>query len=388
MEKEDIFHRDNKDSWNMSNSKPKEFNANKYILLRLEGKYTVIHVNGKRFTYCKRLVIIFPETDIEKYDGIESIDEVSDLYDHYLIDNEMYKEEYGKLYLSPYSYNIPPETEFWGHCSNIQVWVEHDFDTRILHSNLAFPLLKELTKAGDPKAKRVFKEEIAKRISSGYYPTIKYLILEGYIFFLTIEELLCTLDICRENLDYSLYIKLIYEVMKKLENCAFSSEDRNKRIIKREEMINFFLGQLIDTKMRKCLEYYIDGSYDRLNKDLMYVVHCYCCACKQLCCDYSEAGMYDKLQQHCTVILSQDTKSSYIWKYLGVAYRNKGLTTYAKVAENIYQMKEKLKRKGIKKILRKNRIKQFFWGHFFCYFRRNYWRFRKYHKSSVRKTQW
>ena len=71
-----------------------EFKVNKYILLRLEGKYTVIYVNGKRFNDCKRLFIIIPDTNIENYDGIESIDEASDLYDHYLIDNEMYKEEY------------------------------------------------------------------------------------------------------------------------------------------------------------------------------------------------------------------------------------------------------------------------------------------------------
>ena len=135
---------------------------------------------------------------MESFDEIESIDEASELSDHYLIDNEIYKEEHGKLAYSPYSYDIPPETEFWGHCSNIQAWIENDYNTCILHSNIAFPLLKELTKAGDPKAKRVFKEEIAKRMSSGYYPTIKYLILEGYLFFLTIEELLCAVNVCKK----------------------------------------------------------------------------------------------------------------------------------------------------------------------------------------------
>jgi len=388
MEKEEVFHRDNKDSWYMSNSKIKEFKVNKYILLRLEGKYTIIYVNGKRFIYCKRLFIVILETDIEKYDGIESIDEVSDLYDRYLIDNEMYKEEYGKLYSLPYSFNIPPETEFWGHCSNIQAWVEYDYDTRILHSNLAFPLLKELTKSGDPKAKRVFKEEIAKRMGSGYYPTIKYLILEGYIFFLTIEELLCALDVCREKLDYPHYIKLIFEIMEKWNEIVYSSEDINKRIIKQEGMIKFFLGQLLDTKMHKYFEYYIDGFHERLDNDLIYILNDYYSACMWLCWDYSKAGMYDKLLQHCIFILSQDSKSSYVWKHLGVAYSKKGLPIYAKVAENIYQMKEKLIRKRFKKKLRILKVRQFFWRYFFCYFRRNYWRFRKNHKRNVRKAQW
>ena len=217
-----------------------EFKVNKYLLLRLEGNYTAIFVNGKRFDYCKRLFITIPKTDIENYDRIESIDEATDLYDHYLIDNETYKEEHRILYPSSYSYNISPETEFWGHCSNIQAWVENDYDTRILHSNLAFPLLKELTKAGDPIAKGVFKEEIAKRISSGYYPTIKYLILEGYIFFLAIEELLCALDICREKIDYPHYTKLICKIMKEWNKIIYYSEEINNRIIKRERKINFF----------------------------------------------------------------------------------------------------------------------------------------------------
>ena len=39
----------------------------------------------------------------------------------------------------------------------------------------AFPLLKQLTDVGDPLAKRVFKEEIVKRIESNYEPVINFL---------------------------------------------------------------------------------------------------------------------------------------------------------------------------------------------------------------------
>ena len=78
-------------------------------------------------------------------------------------------------------YEIDPETEFWGHCSNLQSWYKHDYDTRLLHSNLSFPLLKRLTKVGDPLANKVFKEEIAKRLASGYGTVIDYLTEEGYL---------------------------------------------------------------------------------------------------------------------------------------------------------------------------------------------------------------
>ena len=48
-------------------------------------------------------------------------------------------------------------------------------------SNISFPLLRELTKAGDPLAKKVFKEEIALRLESGYPSVVQYLLNQGYI---------------------------------------------------------------------------------------------------------------------------------------------------------------------------------------------------------------
>ena len=95
-----------------------------------------------------------------------------------------------------YEYNqikegkIPPEAEFWAHCSNLQTWTENNYNSCLLHSNLAFPLLKKLAKTGDDKAKQIFKEEIAKRLESGYPPVVKYLVREGYAQYLKGEELL------------------------------------------------------------------------------------------------------------------------------------------------------------------------------------------------------
>ena len=44
----------------------------------------------------------------------------------------------------------------------MQVWAEHNYYTRLLHRDITFPLLKKLTEGGDPLARKVFKEEIAK----------------------------------------------------------------------------------------------------------------------------------------------------------------------------------------------------------------------------------
>jgi len=86
------------------------------------------------------------------------------------------------------THDIKPEQEFWGHCSNIQSWVEHGYDTRILKSNLSFPLLRELTQAGDPLARKVFRDEIALRLESGYPSVVQYLLNQGYIKYLTLVE--------------------------------------------------------------------------------------------------------------------------------------------------------------------------------------------------------
>jgi hypothetical protein len=66
----------------------------------------------------------------------------------------------------------------WGHASALQAWVEHDYKTMCLHANLSFPLLKELARVGDKKAKRVLRFEIHDRLKSGYPNTVITIIEE------------------------------------------------------------------------------------------------------------------------------------------------------------------------------------------------------------------
>ncbi|MHA1492322.1 MAG: hypothetical protein ACTSRI_22050, partial [Promethearchaeota archaeon] len=159
----------------------REFKINKYITLKLEKKDTNIYVNGVFFNQCKYLLLGIPKRKkdgIRLLDEIDSIDEASEKLDHSLEDDD-------------YSYleEVPPETLFWGHCSNIQAWYENDYDTRFLHSNLSFPLLKKLTEVGDPLAKIIFKEEIAKRLETGLFSVANYLLEEKYTDYLNSEEL-------------------------------------------------------------------------------------------------------------------------------------------------------------------------------------------------------
>ncbi len=167
----------------------REFKVNKFITLKLEEEIideeedlkdikTNIYINGKEFRQCSFLLINIPVNEQIPLDEIESIDEAEERLDTSLeADDELF------------TYNIPPETAFWGHCSNIQVWVENNYDTRLLHRNLAFPMLKELTELGDNIAKRVFKEEIAERFASCYIPVVHFLLFGGYLNYLSEEEL-------------------------------------------------------------------------------------------------------------------------------------------------------------------------------------------------------
>lgn len=155
------------------------YEVNDYITLKLEGNRTNIYVKGSMFNQCKYLLINISTDKVRDYDQIGSIDEAEDF-----LSNKM-ESNHGI---------VPPQTEFWGHCSNIQAWVENDYDTRILHRNMAFPLLRRLVQAGEPRAKAVYKDEIARRIQSGHLPVFTFLLQGHYIDNLDKNELTYLMD--------------------------------------------------------------------------------------------------------------------------------------------------------------------------------------------------
>ena len=123
-----------------------------------------------------QLILNIPIGNIENFKDIESIDEVVDII-----------EQYGDKNFKHIP--ISEEDEFWGHRSNLQAWISHGYDTRILHRSFAFPLLKKLTKLGDSKAKKVYKNEIAYRFLTGNLNIIIFLLDGHYLKELTREEL-------------------------------------------------------------------------------------------------------------------------------------------------------------------------------------------------------
>lgn len=168
-----------------------EFKVNDLISLRYRYRRTEIYVNGKYFMQCKRLILNIPKSDFKQFNSIDSIDEAVEVYEHNIRDHEIFKGDGIPEVENDENFTlIEPEEEFWGHCSNLQVWSEHDYDTRLLKANLAFPLLEKLAKAGDKLAQIKFKEEILKRLLSGSESVIEYLFVESYQDCLSNEGLL------------------------------------------------------------------------------------------------------------------------------------------------------------------------------------------------------
>ncbi|MFX1392835.1 MAG: hypothetical protein ACFFAH_04590 [Promethearchaeota archaeon] len=61
------------------------------------------------------------------------------------------------------------------------MWADYDYDIRLFEKILAFPLLKKLTEAGDPKAKLKFKDEITLRFEERIDFIHMFLINQGYL---------------------------------------------------------------------------------------------------------------------------------------------------------------------------------------------------------------
>ena len=146
---------------------------NEFIELRLNRHNQIsIYIKGKKFIQCMRVAIELPRDELDSTKEIESVDEFKD-----------------KIVKKSNINKITPKELFWAHLGNIKYWIDNGYDSRALHSNLSFPLLKKLSEVGDIKAKEMFKEEIRYRFIHGYLSTIKFLIIENFLKDFTENEI-------------------------------------------------------------------------------------------------------------------------------------------------------------------------------------------------------
>jgi len=140
----------------------------------LENDKPLIYFKGKQFRKCKYLLFNILIHQIKKWSEINSINKADEKLKN---SGELLTEN-----------SIHPLIKFWIYCCHLQTWAQNQYDTRILHTSIAFPLLKALVDAGDKKALRIFKEEISSRLINGGPGVIKYLIDEHYHYYLTDVE--------------------------------------------------------------------------------------------------------------------------------------------------------------------------------------------------------
>jgi hypothetical protein len=157
----------------------KEFEISDLLKLKLENNKTIIYVNDLKIIQCKYLLL-------NEFSFINETEEVDS--NRLSIDTQSKNLNHSLELIDEDKSEITPEVEFWAHSSNLQAWYEHSYNTQLLHSNLAFPLLRKLSQAGDSVAKQVFKQEILKRFREGNLTVMVFLIKEGYLDELGIEE--------------------------------------------------------------------------------------------------------------------------------------------------------------------------------------------------------
>jgi len=180
-----------------------KYTINKFLELRFEDGKTNIYVANKLFMHCKYILLNISASITEEIAEIDSIDDAVEMLSGIF----EFKESQ--------TYKIPPETLFWAHCSNLQAWYENGYNTFLIHSNLAFPLLKELIKVGDPIARKIFKEEVAKRFESKNLNVIQFMLYNGYLNDLNKEELEIVLEHIKNNL-FDIVISQLKELMKSM----------------------------------------------------------------------------------------------------------------------------------------------------------------------------
>lgn len=153
----------------------KEFQVNEFISLKLVFSKILIYICDELFLTCQKVALSLAPSKFKEYSDFDDIDEIIDFYQ--------------SKYDPKGEVMITPEEEFWAHSSNMQAWVDNNYNTCILSKNLSFPILAELSKRKIPYYKILFKEELITRIRDGGIKTLLYFINENYLRYLSEEDL-------------------------------------------------------------------------------------------------------------------------------------------------------------------------------------------------------
>ena len=125
--------------------------VNEFISLKFNGS-TEVFINNEYFRQCRHLLISIPLESMEDWDYYDSMDEIIAATNKSRKDGSR---------ASP----ITREEAFWGHCSNLQAWVESGYNYRLLDTRLSIPIILKIIKGllkekNKEKFRRFFMEVV------------------------------------------------------------------------------------------------------------------------------------------------------------------------------------------------------------------------------------
>ena len=182
----------------------KEFVVNEYITLKFENKETNIYIKNDNV-----LNLLFSVQDIEL--------------------DDFYQE--GPENLNLELNDRSPEKRFEADCAILKAWADNNYDGRLLHANLALPVLEKLHKVGDQKAKKALKEEIIKRYLESDCEVQYNLQDEGYLEYASIEEIINSIDPWECNAFYEIRRLMEEKGMKYVRLVTFDDDDYRERAL-------------------------------------------------------------------------------------------------------------------------------------------------------------
>lgn len=257
---------------------------------------------------------------------------------------------------------VNTETKFWIHCYYIKAWIDHDYDTRLLQMDEAFPILNELYKADEPKAREIFKSEISKRFLSGYFPVISYIICMGYLQFFKFEEILLLLEKCLKIVGFRNFSALKAQFFRFLRDTGFNYF-YNGRFNK---SINYLMNALkinpsdVETIKQLGIAYLKKGNYNVARTFLLYVLDSpnsddiftktyireAWCNLGEL---YNRLLLFNEAIIACRMAMDIDQEHINTWDQIAIAYDRLGEFKFANEAIKHFKKKEKKIKKAMRK---------------------------------------
>jgi tetratricopeptide (TPR) repeat protein len=258
-----------------------------------------------------------------------------------------------------------PDTEFWIYCYYINAGVECNYDWRLLTVVDAFAILHALYRAGDLKAREVFKIEIVKALLSGYPPAIFYLTSSNncYLNYFEFEEVIWLFEKCLKIVGFHYRSELKTHYFYFLRDKGFQYFDSHsfKNSIKCLKKALKIYPDDIETLQQLGVVYLKNGDYQLARALLIYVIDRF--SSDDLSTEnyivkeawvylgelYNRLFLFNKAIIACNKAMDLDWNHVNSWDQIAIAYDGMGDFKRAKEAQKSFKKKEKKMNKKLKR---------------------------------------